>query len=242
MSNDESIRLSPDALISLVVIEAQAREQERISQVTQEAPEFIPSLEFQKNMSALLKKFHTKQRRIKIRKRVKSALITAAASVSVFSISMLPYAPVRDAVKETLIVWQEKCTSFFFPYHSDLSLDLALTISSSYTPAGFSIQELVPYDCYGEYYAKYSNLEGAWYDVTVCLAKHKQTIALDNEYSSYYPIEFNGHEAIWAILQDQSNIIFWESSDLLFIVTGNANVTELVKVSESINVTRSTIN
>ena len=131
MSNDESIRLSPDALISLVVIEAQAREQERISQVTQEAPEFIPSLEFQKNMSALLKKFHTKQRRIKIRKRVKSALITAAASGSVFAISMLPYAPLPAAVQATLIFWQEQCTSFFFPYHSYLSLDLALTLRLS---------------------------------------------------------------------------------------------------------------
>lgn len=62
MSDDELIRLSSDALISLVVIEAQSREQKRIAQLAQEVPDFTPSPEFTKGISELLKKFHAKQK------------------------------------------------------------------------------------------------------------------------------------------------------------------------------------
>ena len=63
-----------------------------------------------------------------------------------------------------------------------------------------------------------------------------ETISWDNEFSSYYSISFDSNQAIWGIMDDGSNTLLWESNFLAFQVRGNLNITELIKISEGIEV------
>lgn len=65
---------------------------------------------------------------------------------------------------------------------------------------------------------------------------YTQTISWDNEFSSYYSISFDSNQAIWGIMDDGSNTLLWESNFLAFQVRGNLNITELIKISEGIEV------
>ena len=62
--NDE-IRITPDALISLVVTEAEERELASMPSLKEMNAQFHPSEQFQKKMDRLLKKAHRKERWLK---------------------------------------------------------------------------------------------------------------------------------------------------------------------------------
>lgn len=234
MSNDELISLTPDALISLVVIEAQAREQKRISQLEENKPDFNPSPEFKQKMTLLTKKFHNKKRAVKIRNTIKSVLIAATASISLFSISMLPSSSVREAVKDTLIVWKEKCASIIFTNSEDFSINMPISIDVNYSLEGFELEYLETFESEGRFVANYSGPNEAWYTIRADYIDSGVEISLDNEHSHYYSIEFNNHPALWANMRDGSNTILWNVGNVSYMVYGSVEFTELLTVAENI--------
>lgn len=46
----------------------------------------------------------------------------------------------------------------------------------------------------------------------------------------------DNNQAIWGIMDDDSNTLLWESSTLSFQVRGNLSITELIKISEGIEI------
>lgn len=72
--NDE-IRITPDALISLVVTEAEERELASMPSLKEMNAQFHPSEQFQKKMDRLLKKAHRKEGWVQICKPTKKVLI-----------------------------------------------------------------------------------------------------------------------------------------------------------------------
>jgi hypothetical protein len=72
--NDE-IRITPDALISLVVTEAEERELASMPSLKEMNAQFHPSEQFQKKMDRLLKKAHRKEGWVQIWKPTKKVLI-----------------------------------------------------------------------------------------------------------------------------------------------------------------------
>ena len=108
-------------------------------------------------------------------------------------------------------------------------------ITPSYIPSGFSQIESSG-ESTGRYYGQFQNSEGDWFSLRVLPVENSQVTSLDSEFSSYYSISFDNNQAIWGIMDDDSNTLLWESSTLSFQVRGNLSITELIKISEGIEI------
>ena len=231
--NDDKIRISPDALIAMIVTEAQDRELARMPSLEEMNEDFQPSEKFQRKMEALV---HDTKRKAERKKRlldIKRFFITLTAAISIFSCTMLPVKAVREAVITTLIEWHDKFVSII--YVNEESPVTTFHITPSYIPEGFSQVE-VPDEGSDLYYGQFSDSSNSWFDIIVLPIENKQETFLDNEFSTYYSISFNGIQAIWGIMNDKSNTLLWESRALSFQVRGNLDLTEIIKISEGIKV------
>ena len=231
--NDDKIRISPDALIAMIVTEAQDRELAQMPSLEEMNEDFQPSEKFQGKMEALV---HDTKRKAERKKRlldIKRFFITLTAAISIFSCTMLPVKAVREAVITTLIEWHDKFVSVI--YVNDESSVTTFHIIPSYIPKGFSQVE-VPDESSGFYYGQFSDSHNNWFDILVLPIENTQETFLDNEFSTYYSINFNGIQAIWGIMNDGSNTLLWERGTLSFQVCGNLDLTELIKISEKIKV------
>ena len=231
--NDDKIRISPDALIAMIVTEAQDRELAQMPSLEEMNEDFQPSEKFQRKMEALV---HDTKRKAERKKRllgIKRFFITLTAAISIFSCTMLPVKAVREAVITTLIEWHDKFVSII--YVNEESSVTAFHITPSYIPEGFSQVE-VPDESSGFYYGQFSDSHNNWFDILVLPIENTQETFLDNEFSTYYSISFNGIQAIWGIMNDKSNTLLWESRALSFQVRGNLDLTEIIKISEGIKV------
>lgn len=231
--NDDKIRISPDALIAMIVTEAQDRELAQMPSLEEMNEDFQPSEKFQRKMEALV---HDTKRKAERKKRllgIKRFFITLTAAISIFSCTMLPVKAVREAVITTLIEWHDKFVSVI--YVNDESSVTTFHIIPSYIPKGFSQVE-VPDESSGFYYGQFSDSHNNWFDILVLPIENTQETFLDNEFSTYYSINFNGIQAICGIMNDGSNTLLWERGTLSFQVCGNLDLTELIKISEKIKV------
>lgn len=112
--NDDKIRISPDALIAMIVTEAQDRELARMPSLEEMNEDFQPSEKFQRKMEALVRDTKRKAEREKRLLNVKRFFITLTAAISIFSCTMLPVKAVREAVITTLIEWHDKFVSIIY--------------------------------------------------------------------------------------------------------------------------------
>ena len=140
---------------------------------------------------------------------------------------------VREAVITTLIEWHDKFVSII--YVNEESPVSTFHITPSYIPSGFSQIESSG-ESTGRYYGQFQNSEGDWFSLRVLPVENSQVTSLDSEFSSYYSISFDNNQAIWGIMDDDSNTLLWESSTLSFQVRGNLSITELIKISEGIEI------
>lgn len=231
--NDDKIRISPDALIAMIVTEAQDRELARMPSLEEMNEDFQPSEKFLRKMEALVRDTKRKAERKKRLLDIKRFFITLTAAISIFSCTMLPVKAVREAVITTLIEWHDKFVSII--YVNEESPVTTFHITPSYIPEGFSQVE-VPDEGSDLYYGQFSDSSNSWFDIIVLPIENKQETFLDNEFSTYYSISFNGIQAIWGIMNDKSNTLLWESRALSFQVRGNLDLTEIIKISEGIKV------
>ena len=179
--NDDKIRISPDALIAMIVTEAQDRELAQMPSLEEMNEDFQPSEKFQRKMEALVRDTKRKAEREKQLLNVKRFFITLTAAISIFSCTMLPVKAVREAVITTLIEWHDKFVSII--YVNEESPVSTFHITPSYIPSGFSQIEST-----GRYYGQFQNSEGDWFSLRVLPVENSQVTSLDSEFSSYYSI------------------------------------------------------
>lgn len=231
--NDDKIRISPDALIAMIVTEAQDRELAQMPSLEEMNEDFQPSEKFQRKMEALVRDTKRKAEREKQLLNVKRFFITLTAAISIFSCTMLPVKAVREAVITTLIEWHDKFVSII--YVNEESSVSTFHITPSYIPEGFS--EIKSSDEFNSlYYSQFKNPSNDWFHILVLPIESTQKMSLDSEFSTYYSVNFNGIQAIWGIMDDKSNTLLWESGTLSFQVRGNLDLTEIIKISEGIKV------
>ena len=231
--NDDKIRISPDALIAMIVTEALNRELEQMPSLEEMNEDFHPSERFQRKIESLVRETKRKAEREKFLSNIKRFFITLTAAISIFSCTMLPVKAVREAVITTLIEWHDKFVSVI--YVNDESSVTTFDITPSYIPNGFSQVETTDENS-GFYYGQFSDSHNNWFDILVIPIENTQETFLDNEFSTYYSINFNGIQAIWGIMNDGSNTLLGERGTLSFQVCGNLDLTELIKISEKIGV------
>ena len=233
--NDE-IRITPDALISLVVTEAEERELASMPSLKEMNAQFHPSEQFQKKMDRLLKKAHRKEGWVQIWKPTKKVLIAFTSVMTALTFALLPVQAFQDAVVDTLIQWRDGFMNIVYSQETDRQhFDIASKINLSCILTGFTLTDEETSN-QGRYIAEFTSDSGGWYTVRVVDIGSEQEVGIDNELTRYYELEFDGNHAIWGIREDNSNVLVWEADGLSFTIYGNPNISELIKVAEGITV------
>lgn len=101
--NDDKIRISPDALIAMIVTEAQDRELARMPSLEEMNEDFQPSEKFQRKMEALVRDTKRKAEREKRLLNVKRFFITLTAAISIFHVPCSPSKPCARLLSQRLL-------------------------------------------------------------------------------------------------------------------------------------------
>lgn len=232
----DEIRITPDALISLVVTEAEERELAAMPSLKEMNAQFHPSEQFQAKMERLLKKARRKEEWHQVWKPTKKILVAFTSVVTVLAFAFLPVKAVQDAVVDTLIQWRDGFMSIIYSVEDENPpLNLPAQIELNYIPNGYTIisEENSEYD---HYIARLVAANEGWCTVRVVTIDSNQEIGVDNEFTTYYNLEFNGHNAIWGIREDSSNTLLWEEGGLVFTIYGNTDIAEILKLAEGITI------
>lgn len=234
---DEKIRLSTDALIAMIVTEAEERELSELPDIEAMNEEFHPSERFQRKMAALLRKAERRSTYKKAKATAKRVFLAMAVSVSVLFCCLLPAKAVREAVVTTLIEWHDKFVSVIFSSEGSTAQGSLPNISLGYIPEGFT-EEVSTND--GErYYAYFSGPDNASYFVNVIPIEKSQAFYSDNEHTTYYSLEFDSQQALWGVHDDGTNMLIWNSRELSFVVSGRLDLSEIMKIAENISLSAS---
>ena len=233
--NDE-IRITPDALISLVVTEAEERELAAMPSLKEMNAQFHPSEQFQTKMDRLLKKVRRKEEWHQVWKPTKKILVAFTSVVTVLAFAFLPVKAVQDAVVDTIIQWRDGFMSIIYSVESENPpLNLPAQIELNYIPDGYT---LISEDSSEQdrYMARLVADGDKWCTVRIVTIDSSQEIGIDNEFTEYYALEFDGHDAIWGIREDNRNTLLWEENGLSFMVYCNMDISEILKLAEGITI------
>lgn len=232
----DEIRITPDALISLVVTEAEERELAAMPSLKEMNAQFHPSEQFRAKMERLLKKARRKEEWHQVWKPTKKILVAFTSVVTVLAFALLPVKAVQDAIVDTFIQWRDGFMSIIYSVEGENpSLNLPAQIKLNYIPDGYTLisEENSEYD---HYMARLVADNEGWCTVRVVTIDSNQEIGVDNEFTTYYNLEFNGHNAIWGIREDSSNTLLWEEDGLVFTIYGNTDIAEILKLAEGITI------
>ena len=230
---DDTLCISPDALIAMIVTEAQDRALAQMPGPEAPLGEVQASDAFFRRMDALVHTANRRANRQYGRLAIKRFLVALATVLSLFSCTLLPVKAVREAVVETLLEWHDQFVTVSFS-DGDASPVPAFRASLSYIPQGFTLVEASDPAATQFYYAQYADDSGGSFDVIIAPINDTQA-QINNEDAAYYSLQFDGHDAIWCVMNvDNSNVLVWESDRLAYSMTGNLDITELIKIAEGI--------
>lgn len=230
---DERIRLSTDALIAMIVTEAEERELSELPDIEVMNEEFHPSERFQQKMAALFRTVERRRSYKKAKSTAKKLFLAMTVSVSVLFCCLLPAKAVREAVVTTLIEWHDKFVSVIFSSEGTTAQGFLPAISLGYIPEGFA--EEVSTNDDERYYAYFSGPDDASYFVNVVPIEKSQTVYSDNEHTTYYSLKFDSQQALWGAHEDGTNMLIWNSKELSFVVSGRLDLSEIIKIAENIS-------
>lgn len=232
----DEIRITPDALISLVVTEAEERELAAMPSLKEMNAQFHPSEQFQKKMEQLLKKARRKDEWAHIWKPTKKVLVAFTSVVTVLAFALLPVKAVQDAVVDTLIQWRDGFMNIIYSAEGEHpQINLPTQIELNYIPEGYTLisEDSSERD---RYMASLVADGDEWCTVRIVAIDSSQEISIDNEFTEYYTLEFDGHDAIWGIREDDRNTLLWNENGLSFMIYGNIDISEILKLAEGITV------
>lgn len=230
---DERIRLSTDALIAMIVTEAEERELSELPDIEVMNEEFHPSERFQQKMAALFRTVERRRSYKKAKATVKKLFLAMTVSVSVLFCCLLPAKAVREAVVTTLIEWHDKFVSVIFSSEGTTAQGFLPTISLGYIPEGFA--EEVSSNGNEQYYSYFSGPDNRSFFVNVIPIEKSQEVYLDNEHTTYYSLQFDSQQALWGTSEDEANTLVWNSKGLSFVVSGRLDLSEIIKIAENIS-------
>lgn len=137
--NDDKLCISPDALIAMIVTEAQDRALAQMSG-PEAAGDVQPSDAFLRKMDALVRNTRRKADRKRHLRAAKRLLIALSVAMAIFSCTMLPVKAVRDAVVQTLMTWHDQFVAV--SYVSEEWGVMPESVTLSYLPDGFTLTEV----------------------------------------------------------------------------------------------------
>lgn len=228
------IRMSADALIALVMAEAEAREMAAMPGPEAMGAAFQPSQRFEKKMRRLLRQARWKKKKREALRAARRMFVVVTTVVTVFTCMLMPARAVREAVVSTVMNWREQFVEVVFEHEEENDvLCLPLRVILTYIPEGFVVTEENIVDG-TRFYAEYQKAKKDWFVVRILPVERDQAVALDNEYTSYYQMRFDDTDAIWGIMKDESNELVWQDNGWSFHISSNFGLQEIMKIADGI--------
>jgi len=202
----------------------------------------IPSDEQLAQLYAFSKHHETRMRRLFVRERrrtfsrvalfyLKRALAVLLIAVTlVFGLLMLN-PNVRAAVRDVIIEWHDKFTSFTF---SGEIADIAIEWRPIYLPEGFVESEVLKYGAFTDII--YTNHEGVEIRFSFTDAHDGFSASIDNENRLIESVEINGIDAfvMTSLSVDVEHGIIWNSGGYFFELWSFLSISELQRIAESV--------
>lgn len=194
---NREIRISPDALIALVVAEAEDRELSAMPSLEEMNAAFHPSEEFQKKMDRLLKQAKRKQERKGAWRATKRLFVVATTVVTAFACILMPVQAVQEAVVSTVLNWRDQFVEILYSKEDDPNAVILLqNVELTYLPEGFT-ETPSNRTSNTSFWNEYQSENGEWLTVRILPIQDKQSTFVDDEYTHYYQISFDGIDAVW---------------------------------------------
>lgn len=229
--NDE-IRISTDAMIALVVTEAEERELAEMPSLQEMNEAFQPSEQFQQKMDKLLRTARSKERARQRRRAFNRTAVCFMALVTLCTCIMMPAHAVREAVVATLIEWHDKFMSIVYSSDDAKERLLPERIELAYIPDGFALQEPILQN-EQRFLAEYTSNFDHFYVRITCMEDQTQ-ISIDNEYTTVYSIQFSDCDAVWGISDKGVNTLAWEKNHFVYQISGSIDLKTMIQIAENI--------
>lgn len=214
-----------------------------IDEYTHEIDSILPNetlmdmISFSSDFELRMKQLLAKDHRIEIIKRVlyigKRAAIFIIVVISIVFCVLLTNSEVRAVVKNTVIEWYDRFTSFLFHEESS-SISEMKEWRPDYLTMGYdeaSIERLGRATN-----IEYSNSLGNIIYFSYRPGGNNTNISIDNENHQIESDDINGHEAYIAIAtsDDYDNGVIWTMEGYIFSVWSKLSIDELKKIAQSI--------
>lgn len=219
-------------MIALVVAEAEAWEEASLPSLREMNEAFRPSASFGQRMDKLFRSLKRRERLRRWGRRARRVALCLAVLIAVFSCAMLPVQAVREAVVDTLIEWHEESLDLVYTSDDPGSGELIGTVELGYIPEGFVLSENSVE--FPNYIARYYEKGGDYLGVEIQIMDGKAQIVMDNEYTTYYSIQFDSHDALWGSREGGTNLLSWSDDGLVYLISGSLPLNELIRIAENI--------
>lgn len=229
----DSIRISPDALIAMIVLESEERELADLPSLEELNRRFVPSDSFKMRIKKIFQNEARAKQKVYTLRYLKKLFILCSAVISILFCMLLPACAVHQAVVQTILDWRDKFVSITFSSDEPARSE-PLDVTIGYLPDGFSPSEPIQ-QLSSSYLANYTDTEDHWITILIRTVDKNYTMSLDNEYSTFYQFEFDGNQAIWAVMKDGRNVLLWQKDGLAYYVAGNIDLSEIVNISKNIH-------
>lgn len=228
---NETIKISTDAMLALVVAEAERRELAKLPSLEEMNAAFHPSAQFQKKMDRLMRRVRHKKARRLCLAAVKYAAVFLMGALTLFVCATIP---VKAAELEhpIQIDWNDEYIELRMRAQGIEQATLPPDIEFGYIPEGFVLQTggRSPH----HYYA-HGACEDNFIDIQIWALASSDGLVLDNETAVFHALRFDGHDAIWGASADRdTDILLWREDDLFFYITGRLELKELIQIAENI--------
>jgi len=84
------------------------------------------------------------------------------------------------------------------------------------------------------FWNEYQSENGEWLTVRILPIQDKQSTFVDDEYTHYYQISFDGIDAVLGSTIDGSNVLVWQNDGLTYQVSSSCDLSEIISVAEGI--------
>lgn len=230
MNHDET-RISFDALVTMAVTEANQRELAQLPSAEQMEAEFQPSARLEKKVEQTLRRCRSAKRRRAALRWVRRTATVAAALWVVFTGALVPVQAVQQAAYSTLLRWKEEFTSVIISSDAN-SPHMTENIQITYLPEGYCEQNTIQKS--DPYIKQYKNEKDKTLIIQIFRIEKDHQIDLDNEYSSYYTVEFDDISALWVQNEHDVNALVYEANGYLFNISSSLDLSELIHIAQGI--------
>ncbi len=221
-----------DAVLKIAAEEAVKQEMENMPSDEELNAQYEPSHNLDKRIKKMIAQYYFKGRVAKWRKTALKIAIGAAIFIIVSSTMLLSVEATRNYIFNAVIKWQED--HFLIENKDDENVDAKSSIfRPTYLPKGF---KEISINTVGKLTRIiYQNEEGIEISLKQYPSKTSKT-AVDNENKKFIIIKINGKEAYLCESMDieKESILIWELNGIVFNISSEIGVEELILIAESI--------